>query len=98
MFKTSAPRPGIGIMHRGYKGQAPDGRTWSDLHYALTGKQTPGMAGGSPAYLVSPKFLAAHDNWQSVVWVSPKIATLMGERLPPDVAVGPGVQVGTEIT
>jgi acetyl-CoA decarbonylase/synthase complex subunit beta len=88
MFQTDVPRPGIGIMHRGYKGRAPDGRTWSDLHYALTGKQTPGMAGGSPAYLTSPKFLAAHDGWQSVVWVSPKIAALMGERLPPDVDVG----------
>jgi CO dehydrogenase/acetyl-CoA synthase beta subunit len=89
MFKTETPGPGIGIMHRGYKGQAPDGRTWSDLHYALTGKQTPGMAGGSPAYLVSPKFLAAHDGWQSVVWVSPKIAAFMGDKLPASVQIGP---------
>ena len=104
MFKTDEPRPGIGVMHRGYKGQAPDGRTWSDLHYALTGKQTPGMAGASPAYLVSPKFLAAHDGWQSVVWVSPQIAAFMGDRLPPDVHigldadVGPDVQIGPEVT
>jgi CO dehydrogenase/acetyl-CoA synthase beta subunit len=91
MFKTSEPRPGIGVMHRGYKGQAPDGRTWSDLHYALTGKQTPGMAGGSPAYLASPKFLAAHEGWQNVVWVSPKIAAFMGERLPSDVQIGPEI-------
>ena len=98
MFKTDEPRPGIGIMHRGYKGQAPDGRTWSDLHYALTGKQTPGMAGGSPAYLASPKFLAAHDGWQSVVWVSPQIAAFAGDRLPPDAEVGPDVQIGPEIT
>jgi len=92
MFATSEPRPGIGIMHRGYKGQAPDGRTWNDLHYALTGKQTPGMAGGSPAYLASPKFLAAHEGWQNVVWVSSKIAAFAGELLPA------GVQIGTENT
>ena len=91
MFKTSEPRPGIGIMHRGYKGQAPDGRTWSDLHYALTGKQTPGMAGGSPGYLTSPRFLAAHEGWQSVVWVSPQIATFMGALLPSDVQIGPEI-------
>ena len=98
MFQIDEPRPGIGIMDRGYKGRAPDGRTWSDLHYALTGKQTPGMAGGSPAYLASPKFLAAHDGWEGVVWVSPRIAALMGELLPPEVEVGLDVQVGPEGT
>jgi CO dehydrogenase/acetyl-CoA synthase beta subunit len=58
---------------------------------ALTGKQTPGMAGGSQDYLGSPKFLAAHDGWQSVVWVSPKIATFMGDGLPSDVQIGPEI-------
>jgi hypothetical protein len=82
MFKTAQPRPGIGIMRRGYKGRAPDGRTWGDLHYALTGKQTPGMAGASPGYLRSEKFLRAHGGWKAVVWVSPEIAGLMGEGLP----------------
>ncbi|MGO8817606.1 MAG: hypothetical protein ACLQVG_23415 [Terriglobia bacterium] len=76
MFKTDQPQPGIGIMERGYKGQAPDGRTWQDLHYALGGKQAPGFAGIAWEYLRSPKFLAAHGGWKSVVWVSPKISAL----------------------
>ena len=82
MFLTDQPRPGVGVMRRGYAGRAPDGRTWSDLHYALTGKQAPGLAGASPAYLVSEKFLAAHGGWEGVVWVSPRIAAFMGDRLP----------------
>ena len=89
-FKTDLPRPGIGIMERGYQGQAPDGRTWRDLHYALAGKQTPGIAGASPGYLRSRKFLAAHGGWRSVVWVSPQIAEVMGEELPEGVEVGAG--------
>ena len=88
MFKTDQPAPGIGIMRRGYKGQAPDGRTWRDLHYALTGKQTPGMAGASPGYLRSPRFLAAHGGWDAVVWISPEIAAAMGGTLPEHVVVG----------
>jgi hypothetical protein len=92
LFQTDLPRPGIGIMARGYTGSAPDGRTWQDLHYALTGKQTPGMAGASPNYLRSARFLAAHGGWENVVWVSPKVAAWMGDSLPTGVRVG--AQVG----
>jgi CO dehydrogenase/acetyl-CoA synthase beta subunit len=81
LFKTERPKPGIGIMERGYKGQAPDGRTWRDLHYALGGKQVPGLTGAAISYLRSPRFLAAHGGWDSVVWVSPKVAALAGNRL-----------------
>jgi len=91
MFKTDEPRTGIGVMARGYKGPAPDGRSWEDLHYALAGKQTPGIAGASAGYLFSPKFLSAHGGWKSVAWVSPKIAALMGQRLPKGVEIGPEV-------
>ncbi len=77
LFETDLPKPGIGIMERGYKGLAPDGRTWHDLHYALGGKQTPGLAGAAWGYLQSPKFLAAHGGRKSVVWVSPKVAALL---------------------
>ncbi len=88
MFKLNDPHKGIGVMDRAYEGRAPDGRTWADLHYALTGKQTPGMAGASPAYLFSPKFLSGHDGWESVTWVSPEIAAIMGDRFPEGVAIG----------
>ncbi len=87
MFKTDKPIDGVGIMSAGYEGKCPDGRSWKDLHYALTGKQAPGMAGASPNYLRSKKFLAAHRGWQSIVWVDPKIAAIMGDDLPDHVAV-----------
>ena len=89
MFRTEAPRAGVAIMGRGYKGEAPDGRTWEDLHYALGGKQAPGIAGASPGYLTSRKFLAAEGGWESVVWVTPDIAEIMGSDLPSGVEIGP---------
>ena len=88
MFKTDAPRAGTGVMDRSYAGTALDGRSWRDLHYDLGGKQAPGLAGAATNYLRSGKFLAAHGGWGSVVWVSPKIATLMGDDLPAGVEIG----------
>jgi len=41
------------------------------------------------AILLSPRFLAAHDGWKSVVWVSPGIAAIMGAQIPVGVEVGP---------
>ncbi len=76
LFKTDRPKAGIGLVDRGFTGRVPDGRSWRDLHYALGGKQTPGLAGAAWTYLRSPKFLAAHGGWDSVVWASPKIAVL----------------------
>jgi CO dehydrogenase/acetyl-CoA synthase beta subunit len=88
MFKTDLPKPGIGIMDASYEGASPDGRTWADLHYALAGKQAPGMAGGSFAYLSSEKFLQAHKGWSSVVWISPKVAGIFSGRPPKGIMVG----------
>ena len=88
MFKTAKPRPGIGVMDAGFQGRSPDGRGWRDLHYSLAGKQTPGIAGASPTYLRSEKFLKAHGGWDAVVWVSPTIAEIMGDALPAGVEVG----------
>ena len=88
MFQTDTPKEGIGIMDRAFEGRAPDGRSWKDLHYALTGKQVPGLAGTSPNYLKSAKFLQAHGGWQSVVWITPKLAAIMGDKLPEHVDVG----------
>ena len=76
LFKTDRPRPGIGLVDRGFSGRVPDGRSWRDLHYALGGKQAPGLTGAAWTYLRSAKFLAAHGGWESVVWASPKIAAL----------------------
>jgi acetyl-CoA decarbonylase/synthase complex subunit beta len=88
MFQTEEPSSGIGIMDKKYEGTTPDGRSWRDLYYALTGKQVPGMAAASPAYFKSPKFLQAHNGWDGVVWVSQGVADYMGERLPEGIAIG----------
>jgi acetyl-CoA decarbonylase/synthase complex subunit beta len=82
LFKTDRPKAGIGLVDRGFKGRVPDGRTWRDLHYALGGKQTPGLTGAAWSYLQSPKFLAAHGGWKGVVWASPKIAAFTGRIFP----------------
>lgn len=82
IFKTNKPREGIGIMDVNFKGKAPDGRTWKDLHYELAGKQTPGIVGASQGYLLSSKFLKAHGGWKEVVWISPKIAQSAKKILP----------------
>jgi acetyl-CoA decarbonylase/synthase complex subunit beta len=88
MFQTEKPRAGIAIMDSGFTGRAPDGRSWRDLHYALAGKQTAGMAGAAPQYFFSRKFLRAHGGWKSVVWVSPKVAASAGDALPKGIEIG----------
>lgn len=88
IFRIEKPRPGIGIMERAFEGAAPDGRTWKDLYYQQAGKQTPGSTGANASYLKSPAFLKAHGGWESVVWVGPKIAAIMGDDLPDGVEVG----------
>ena len=88
LFRMAQPKVGIGIMARGEEGHAPDGRTWEDLYYNQAGKQTPGSTGATHAYLQSRKFLQSHGGWKGVTWVSPKVATMMGNDLPDHVEVG----------
>ncbi len=88
LFKTVKPHVGVGVMDRGYGGACADGRAWKDLYYELAGKQTPGVTGAGPSYLRSPKFLQAHGGWGGVVWVSPRVAELMGDDLPANIDVG----------
>jgi len=88
MFETDSPRKGIAVMDRAYKEKCPDGRTWKDLHYTVGGKQAPGFAAGSQGYLFSKKFLQGDGGWDGIVWVSPGIAKMMGEKLPESVVVG----------
>jgi acetyl-CoA decarbonylase/synthase complex subunit beta len=78
LFKTDRPMAGIGLVDRGFTGRVPDGRSWRDLHYALGGKQAPGLAGAAWSYLHSPKFLNPYGGWKAVVWASPKIAAFVG--------------------
>ena len=88
LFVTNSPRGGVGVMDGQYEAAAADGRTWKDLYYKLAGKQAPGLAGASWAYLRSPRFLQAHGGWDAVVWVSPKVAEFVGDDLPDGIDVG----------
>ncbi len=94
IFRMAQPKAGIGIMARGEEGHTPDDRTWEDLYYNQTGKQTPGSTGATTAYLRSRKFLQAHGGWKGVTWVSPKVAAMMGSDLPDHVEVGDAVGAG----
>lgn len=82
LFGTDRLKAGIGLVGRGFTGRVPDGRNWRDLHYALGGQQTPGLAGAAWSYLHSPKFFAAYGGWKGVVWASPKIAAFTGRIFP----------------
>ncbi len=88
IYRLDEPETGIGIMHAAFSGKGPDGRDWRDLHYALAGKQSPGIAGASPAYLKSRRFLKGEGGWGAVTWVTGKIADIMGKDLPSHVRVG----------
>lgn len=88
IFRTNEPRKGIGIMDYSFKGKAPDGRNWRDLHYAIAGKQVPGMVAASFAYLSSPKFLQADGGWKNIIWISPKVAERVKNFKTEDIIVG----------
>ena len=75
-------------MDYSFKGKAPDGRNWRDLHYAIAGKQVPGMVAASFAYLSSPKFLQADGGWKNIIWISPKVAERVKNFKTEDIIVG----------
>ncbi|MCX7014676.1 MAG: hypothetical protein NTW86_19365 [Candidatus Sumerlaeota bacterium] len=75
-------RQGIGVMERNYKRSAPGGRTWDQLANAAGGKQCPGLAGASPAYLRSPKFLQGDGGHAAIRWLSPKAFKIIQDLLP----------------
>jgi hypothetical protein len=64
---------GIGLMHRGFEGAAPDGSTWNELANRAGGKQSPGIAGVGLQYMKSPTFLQGDDGWGSVKWTTSKL-------------------------
>ncbi len=79
---------GIGIIDYSFKGQAPDGRNWRDLHYQVGGKQVSGIVTSSFDYLFSPKFLTANGGWRDVIWVSPRVAEKCQQFLHDRIQVG----------
>lgn len=73
---------GIGIMSRGFKGTAPNGMTWTKLANMAAGRQTPGIAGFSPDYLRSSKFLQADGCFKRVVWMNSILKKKVEDILP----------------
>lgn len=77
----------IGIMHRGYEGEAPGGLTWSILANRAGGKQHPGVTGISLSYLTSPKFLAGEGGPCAVKWATARAMESLAAQLPTGVTV-----------
>ena len=61
---------GLGIVHRGFKGTAVNGLTFSALADSTAGgRQVDGFHGISFEYMRSPKFLQANGGWDRIVWM-----------------------------
>ncbi|HIE18620.1 TPA: CO dehydrogenase/CO-methylating acetyl-CoA synthase complex subunit beta, partial [Candidatus Bathyarchaeota archaeon] len=61
---------GIGIVHRGFQGTAPNGLSFSTLADSTAGgRQVDGFHGISIEYMRSRKFLQADGGWDRIVWL-----------------------------
>ncbi|MEP0815311.1 MAG: hypothetical protein HRF49_11695 [bacterium] len=75
----SIPRlGGIGLVHRGFRGVTPDGRTWNELEAAAVGRQCPGIVAVSPAYIHSKMFLAADGGPANILWMTSNLVEQLG--------------------
>ncbi len=68
---------GIGLIHKGFGGVTPDGRTWDELACAATGRQCPGIIATSLAYIGSRMFLAANGGAANILWMTSHIKSLL---------------------
>ncbi|MCW3988074.1 MAG: hypothetical protein NWE87_07135, partial [Candidatus Bathyarchaeota archaeon] len=74
---------GIGLMHRGYTGEAPDGSTWTTLANKIAGRQyQAGAASFSASYMKSTKFLHGDGGWGRVAWITPSLKKFAGDAIP----------------
>jgi len=78
---------GIGLMHRGFEGPAPDGSTWNDLANRAGGKQQPGITGIGIAYMRSATFLQGDGGWKSVKWITRKLRDEVKDYAPEAAAI-----------
>jgi len=83
----SASMGGIGLMHRGYEGAAPDGATWNELANRAGGKQAPGITGVGVEYMRSPTFLQGDGGWKSVKWMTSKLRDEVRDAAPQAAAI-----------
>ncbi|MCD6118693.1 hypothetical protein J7K50_02530 [bacterium] len=61
---------GIGLIHRGYSGATPDGRSWKELESSAIGRQCDGIVAVSEGYLNSRMFLAADGGAANILWMT----------------------------
>jgi acetyl-CoA decarbonylase/synthase complex subunit beta len=74
---------GIGLMHRGYKGEAPDGSTWTKLANKVAGRQyQAGAVSFSVDYMASTKFLQGDGGWERVVWITSNLKKATEKAIP----------------
>jgi len=76
---------GIGLVHRGFKGQTVNGLdfvTLSDL--TAGGRQVDGFHGVSIEYMRSKKFLQADGGWSRIVWMPSEIKARVKDFIPSD--------------
>ncbi len=74
---------GIGLMHGGYDGSAPNGATWNHLANLVAGRQYKGGAASfSVNYLKSPKFLQGDGGWNRIVWMTRYLFDAAGQSVP----------------
>jgi acetyl-CoA decarbonylase/synthase complex subunit beta len=76
---------GIGLVHRGFKGQTVNGLdfvTLSDL--TAGGRQVDGFHGVSIEYMRSKKFLQADGGWSRIVWMPSEIKERVKDFIPSD--------------
>jgi acetyl-CoA decarbonylase/synthase complex subunit beta len=79
---------GIGIMNRGYHGEAPNGMSWTKLANRVAGKQyREGAAAMATAYLLSKKFLQGDGGYRRVVWMAETLKRTANRAIPKDLRV-----------
>jgi len=77
---------GFGIVHRGFKGETPNGLRFVDVADATAGgRQVDGFHGISFEYMRSPKFLQADGGWHRVVWAPKEVLERVWDFIPEDV-------------
>jgi len=76
---------GLGVVHRGFQGMAPNGLPFSTLADSTAGgRQVDGFHGVSIEYMRSPKFLHADGGWNRLVWLPEVIKERVRDFIPKD--------------
>jgi hypothetical protein len=69
------------ILSRDYAGRGPDGKTYDSLLVRIAGRQAPGYAGVSEAYILSARFFAHEGGLSRVGWMNSALKTRLGLRV-----------------